>query len=164
MPHTNYDYINIRPFREGQLASASPKLSRSDLNETGGLIPWGRVIVLDGTTKKPRLPSATGQTVLGISWLVQIYENELNGNSDSGVPNGSMFDYVAQAEIAVFVEETIVVGDPVYFRHTANGAGKAIVGRFRNDADTNTCDLFPNSRWIQGATAGNLAVLAINLP
>ena len=162
MPQTNYDYISIRPFREGQLASSVPKLSRSALNETGGIIPYGRVIVLDGG--KPALPSETGQEVIGISWLVQIYENQLDSNSDSGYPDNVMFDYLAQGEIAVYVEEDVAVGDAVYFRHTANGAGKNIIGRFRNDADTDTCDLFPNARWIQGATAGNLAVLAINLP
>lgn len=164
MPQTNYDYISVRPFREGQLASATPKVSRGILNETGAIIPFGRVITLDGTTRKAQLPSATGQTVLGISWLVQIYENELNANSDSGFPDGVMFDYLVQGEIAVYVEEDIALGDPVYFRHTANGAGKAIVGRFRNDADTNTCDLLANARWVQGASANGLAVLAINLP
>lgn len=162
MPHTNYDYISIAPYREGQIASAYPTAKRTGLNNTGALIPFGRVVVADTDEGDVKLPDATGQLLLGITFIEQLYEQDGTA-TDSGFPDKRQLDYLTKGDIGVYVEEAVAITDGVYFRHTANGAGKDVIGRFRTDSDTATCDQIVNARWVKGAGAGEIAVLNIDL-
>lgn len=56
-------------------------------------------------------------------------------------------------EIWVATEEAVSDRDPVYCRIAA-GAGGSVLGAFRNDADTASCILIPNARFVRNATAG----------
>jgi len=65
--------------------------------------------------------------------------------------------------IWVLAEVAISVGDPVYLRHTAGGAGQ-VPGRFRNTADTAKADQITQARWLSETTGTDqLAMLEINL-
>lgn len=48
---------------------------------------------------------------------------------------GDQTTYLKKGPMTVLTEEAVSDGDPVYVRHTANGAGKLQLGACRNDAD-----------------------------
>ena len=55
--------------------------------------------------------------------------------------------------VAVFTEEAVSDGDYVYVRISA-GAGGSVLGAYRNDADTASCVLVPNARFVRDAASG----------
>jgi hypothetical protein len=67
--------------------------------------------------------------------------------------DGDQVPMVEQGGIWVFTEEAVVDGDPVYVR-IASGAGGSQIGAFRNDADTASCVLVPDARFVRNASAG----------
>lgn len=103
----------------------------------------------------------------GIALRIQ---NKQNLYSNTGSAGGSPY-YVGDAvatlrrgRVWVTVENTVTSDSPVYWRFKANG-GNTQVGSFRSDSDSSSCVLIPSSQasWIIGATAGNLAVLDIQI-
>jgi len=145
MPNTNYDFISDAVGFEGGRASNRLIVTRSGYNNTGAVIPYGRPVVWSGNNREVELPSQAEQTIVGITLLARQYEDELDANGDSGFPDKESVLFMTEGDILVRVETDISFNDPVYFRHTANGAGKNVIGRFRNDADTATADLLPNA-------------------
>lgn len=165
MVQTDYGYISDIPYYEGQLATAWHKNTSHYVNAGTVVIPFGRVVVKGVGDRDAVLPSGPGQIVLGITVSSQTYEQAFDANGDIGFPIDREMDVLEEGDIAVVVEEAVVPGDAVYFRHTANGAGKNVISRFRNDADANTCDQLTGVRWIKSASgAGAIAVLRINRP
>lgn len=177
MPNLNYNYITDIKGLEGQIITNRTRIRRTGYNKSGVIIPFGRPVVYAGNNINMELPSATEQTIIGITYLDRIFEDAVDANDDSGVPNNKHFGYLTSGDIFVRTEVDIAHNDPVYFRHTANGVGKSVIGRFRNDADLDddtdpTCDLLPNARFlpvyenIDGAViakAGELVILSLNL-
>ena len=53
--------------------------------------------------------------------------------------------------------QTIVLGDPVYCRHTSDGGSNTQLGRFRKDADSGRARLVKGARWLRGAASGAVA-------
>jgi hypothetical protein len=86
-------------------------------------------------------------------------------DTTEGLLVDAMGDVVRKGRIWVRIEETVVVGDAVFYRFAAGGGGTAL-GRFRNDADTATCAALPGATWIKGGTValGAIALLEVNLP
>lgn len=172
MPNLNYNYITDVKGLEGQLVTNRMRTRRTGYNKSGVVIPFGRPVVYAGNNINMELPSATGQVIIGITYLDRIFEDAVDANGDSGIPNNKHFSYLTKGDIFVRTEVDIAHNDPVYFRHTANGVGKSVIGRFRNSADTATCDLLPNARFLpiyentNGAViakAGELVILSLNL-
>jgi hypothetical protein len=77
---------------------------------------------------------------------------------------GDPIPVLTRGRVWVTVENTVTSDSPVYWRVTAT-VGNPTLGLFRSDSDGGNAVLLPstNVRWIVGATAGNLAVLDINL-
>jgi hypothetical protein len=172
MPNLRYDFISDRIGYEGQIATNRPTITRSGFNRTGIVLPYGRPVVYSGNNKEVRLPNATGQKVIGISILSRLYEDSVNSQNDSGYPDRESVIWLKEGDIFVRVETDINYGDIPYFRHTINGAGKDVIGRFRDSADTGTCDLLPNCDFFPLferydstiiAKAGELIGLSVNL-
>lgn len=96
-------------------------------------VGFGRAVVYDsangsGTAK---LPSASGQMFLGIS----IDDSRHAVDQSGGTRYITGDDMLVARKDIVWVEpeQTVVPGDPVYFRHTAKGL--SLPGGFRKDAD-----------------------------
>lgn len=159
---TNFGLTIEQPLFEGQIYSAKRFDADSLANSLGAVFPFGRVIV-ETTEGQAALPSATGQNVVGIHGATFVNEQIKDSNGDSGVPSNQPVTNVSRGQVSVYFEEAVGVGDPVFFRHTAGGGG-SIVGRFRNDADTATCDQISAARVVVGTTAAGLGVIEINLP
>lgn len=63
----------------------------------------------------------------------------------------------------VTVEEDVSAQDAVYVRY-ATGGGGSQKGAFRKSADTSTAAAVTGARYLTSASAGGLALVAINLP
>lgn len=164
MPNTYYGNLIDVSLYEGQVYSTVSKTIRTRLNSGNAVIPFGRALVQGTNADEALLPSGGSGVFVGIAVLTQAYEVVKDSSGDVGYPADVAMDVLDQGDIVVYVEEAVAPGDAVYFRHTANGAGKAIVGRFRNDADTATCTQVTNARWISKTAGAGLAILNINLP
>lgn len=171
MPNTNYSYISDKVGYEGMRASNRLITTRSGYNATGVVLPFGRPVRFTGNNREVALPSATGQNIVGITLLSRQYEDALDAQNHSGYPTNESVVFLIEGDILVRVEEDINFNDPVYFRHTVNGVNN-VIGRFRNDADTATCDLLPGASYFpifdrvdSGviARAGELIGLSIRL-
>lgn len=158
---------------EGSLGSASICDTSSVYADKDHLIvhPFGSAIVWSTANDRHELPSATGQVLKGIVLRNDINEYAADGDSRQGYPAGEPFVLLKQGLIYVFMESAYTNGSPVYFRHTVNGAGKDVLGRWRTDADSGNCDLVRSAevRFEDGiippyGEAGTFAPVYFNLP
>jgi hypothetical protein len=100
------------------------------------------------------LPSATGFAFAGVAVFEHAQENRLLLGED-GIPAQQAISLMLKGYVGLEVEETVVPGDPVFLRHTANANGSP--GGWRMSADTATADQITGARWVTGAAAGELA-------
>lgn len=109
-------------------------------------------------------PTALLLTVLGITLFQHTDSSDLDNDdiyaADSVVP------YRRRGLVWVQVEETVAVGDQVFFRHANAGAGEAL-GAFRNDNDGGDATALTIAaaglagRWVTGGTAATAALLEV---
>jgi len=79
-----------------------------------------------------KLPASSGDVITGVTMAVPLTQPDANG--DRKTPVTGVCSVMRSGPIWVEVEQTVAKGDPVYVRHTANGAGKD-PGQFRKDSD-----------------------------
>lgn len=65
--------------------------------------------------------------------------------------DGELVPCMVTGGIVVQIEEDVSDGDPVYVR-VASGAGGSLLGKFRNDADTASCIIIPQARFVRDGT------------
>ena len=140
MPFTDYGYYSNAPVPyEGSIASSGVLEVRALRNILSTPLAYGRAVVhsvLSGANDNDaQLPTATGQLLLGISKFVGIDSYFVDAQGNVGIRPNAAFDAIWKGNIGVFVETAVALDDPVYFRHTPNGANVAL-GRFRNTADS----------------------------
>jgi len=157
------------PLREMVIAQAGmmaepfgPEDVRSVVN-TGGKLFFGRMAVVNTTNEGLAAhPSAASQRPLGVVMHSHATVSKEDG-LDAGYAQRETANVLRKGYIWVVIEETIAIGDSVFFRHTASG-GNTKLGAFRNDADTATCDQVTNARWVKGGSAAEgLALLELTL-
>lgn len=119
------------------------------------------VVTLGASQATATTVASSNDKFVGISVATQAIEQNLAG--DAFYAEKSAVSVLTRGRIYVLAEQDVAVGDPVYLRHTANGAGKD-KGQFRKDSDTNKAYLLAGARFIRGASAGSVAVVEINLP
>lgn len=141
-----------------------PEDVRSVVNPSGKLYFGRAAVVVNSNEGLSAHPSAASQVVLGIVAHSHATESKQDGDEPNYAAKETA-NVLRKGYIWVQIEETIAIGDAVFFRHTANGVGKLRLGAFRNDADTATCDQLSGARWVRGGTAAEgIALLEINLP
>ena len=167
MPIFDYEIFQCAGY-EGQIATAQPFMELLGslpevYNADTDIIPFGRVIVTAAATSNDDaiLPSAAGQNILGISYLTENYEKDANG--DPGYPLLCPVGYIRHGDIYVIPETAIVLGDPVFYRHTDEVAPATYDarGRMRNDASGGNADALPNARWLRASAAGEINIIRI---
>ena len=164
MPMTDYSTYPDR-FVAGQVANTGCCERRTRLNVSGDVIGFGCAVVQSPTVEDGALlPSSTNTNILGVAERKYMHENAyFSAAQYLGYPDDVDFNIVREGDVVVYVEEAISLGDAVYCRHTANGAGKLYKGQFRNDADTSNCFQITNAKWLTATTGAGLAVLSLNL-
>ena len=135
-----------------------------------GNLPFGvavaldvpRFSALDPQTIPIRLPNAAGDRLMGIVRHTQFYES--SGLSTAAVyPAGMTVNVAKKGHFWVVPEATVVAGDPVFARITANG-GLTQLGALRADADSANAIVMGGARFLSSGAAGAFVVLELNLP
>lgn len=156
---------------EGQIASLQnythiKGIQDGIVNSQASVLPFGRFVIEkpSGEAGEIQLPSATGQTLIGVVPFQDRFEKDIDGNS--GIPAGQTAGVMVKGIVWVRAEDAMSRGADVYVRHTANvtpGTFEAI-GRIRSDADTANADAVTNVKLLDNVVAGGLARLELDLP
>lgn len=144
---------------EGGIADFNPTDIISKACEDAN-IPFGRLVVRGTADSQCALPSATGDSPLGITLFTHKEQNV------DGTTTYNQYDAVNVARKGVvFVkpETAVSAGDAVYFRHTA-GAGDLTVGRFTDSAAVANADLLVGAVYDSDRDSDGFAKVSINLP
>lgn len=113
-----------------------------------------------------KLPTSSGECAKGLGIAPAFPAN------DSRFPSGGTPGVTYQigdtveaviGQAWVTVEEAVNAQDAVYVRYDT-GSGGSQKGAFRKSADTSTAAAVTGARYLTSASAGGLALVAINLP
>ena len=139
-------------------------LADADANMTSAT---GTASVAAGATgsKGVALPSTNGQALVGV--LERIATNVDPSLASTGSPYGSAapnqdVTVIYRGEVVVEVDEAVKAGETAYYRF-ASGTG-TVLGQWRNDADTGTCERVDQAKFVSATSGAGLAVLSLNLP
>jgi hypothetical protein len=149
----------------GQLHTAIVNGSNvTGYNTSGVVLTAGFGAVWTGTGREVSLPSGAGNFA-GVLTIPTV-EYRASYSIDAGSRFGWPDDYGVALAItdvyAVYVDDTVAVGDPVYLNHTASSS---VVGAFRNDANSSNAQLISGARFLSAATGtdSTLALALVNL-
>jgi hypothetical protein len=161
MPQLTYNNAPAKGFA-GQIADLGPRYVVSRLNgEASANLPFGIGVQKGATDSECLLPSATGQLIEGVT-VRETYIDSSSLATNGAIAPDAMAAIMKKGAIYVLPEQNVVKGDPVYCRHTVNGA--LTPGRFRKDADTAKADLLAGAMWGESGSADQPTKLILNLP
>lgn len=146
---------------EGQKANLGLANIKSKVAQDSD-IPFGRAVVRGTADNQAKLPTAGSQGFLGVTEMTTAWsENASNLHLYSENREMNILDF---GEIWVYTEQSVVPGDAVYFRHTADTAPLDILGRFRKDASGSDAELVVGASFETTTAAGGLAKLKMDAP
>lgn len=125
-------------------------------------IAFGRAVVRGTGDDQAKLPTGASQGFLGITELTSAWSigsdnlHEYSENREMNIINFG--------EIWIYTEQSVVPGDAVYFRHTADIAPLNVIGRFRKDASGGDAELIVGASFESTAAAGEIAKINLNTP
>lgn len=164
MAITTYQDISEAGLIAGQLHTAITNgSSLTGYNTSGGVLAAGLGAVWTGTGREVGLPSGAG-SYAGLIILPTV-EYRAGYSIDAGGRFGVPDDYEVALTItdifAVWVDDTVAVGDDVYLNHTAS---TSFVGAYRNDANSSNAQLITKAKFMSAAvgTSSALAVALVN--
>ncbi|NEZ65527.1 hypothetical protein D0962_22645 [Leptolyngbyaceae cyanobacterium CCMR0082] len=166
MSITTYTDVQDAGLLPGQIYSEELAASiRTGYNADTVVLPAGFGCVKGTNQGEVILPSGAG-TFMGIIKLPFSLEKRTGYSLDTagrfGYPVNYETAYVNQGVIAVYVDDTVAEGNPVYLNHTAS---TSVVGAFRNDANTANAQLVDGAKFLSGAvgTASSLAIALVSI-
>ena len=125
-------------------------------------VPFGRAVVRGTADNQAKLPTATGQGLVGITEMTTAWsENASDLHLYSENREMNIIDF---GEVWVYTEQSVVPGDAVYFRHTADTAPLDVIGRFRKDASGGDADLIVGASFETTTAAGGIAKVKMDAP
>lgn len=120
----------------------------------------GRPVVRGTADTQCLLPSGAADEFLGVTVFQQpVEDDDLAAVLTFSV--GEPVGVLQKGRIWVRVEEAVVAGDPVFWRHTTSGP--LVPGGWRNDADTATAVQVAGARFLTDAAIDTLALLSLNV-
>ena len=159
---------------EGMLADLQAYVSRSYRNETGAVIPFGHLLIQNGSgtvdASGKLLAGASATDVIGVA----IDSNTFTIDADAKTADGRV-GYKAKATmnvmtsgvIYVFSAHAIAMGDAVRVFHTASASASSNggrVGRYGKTAEAGkTFEITAGARWLSSCAAGGIAQLEIDV-
>lgn len=169
MPFGDYSDIQDKGLVAGQQFKATVCATPvSMINGGATVIAAGFGVVYGATRQEVTLPSGAG-SFAGIAALPHTVEVRGAGFEGASLDDGGRFGYPVDYEVAVasadmwavWVDDTVAQGDPVYLNHTAS---TSVVGAFRNDANTAAAQLIDNAVFVTAATGtpGALAIAVVH--
>ena len=159
---TSTDYLSAHiAGYEGQPADMGLKNIISKTAE-GSNIEFGRAVVRGTADDQAVLPSSTGQAFVGVTAMTTAGVADADG--DLFYERYATMNVQDQGEIYVYTEQSVVPGDAVWFRHTADTAPLDEVGRFRKDTSGGDADQIVGATFESTTAAGGVARIRINSP
>ena len=174
--------LSLTNGHEGLIADLQAYVSRSYTNESSAVIPYGHAVIIDGSATSglgAKLPAGASATaVLGIAADSNVFENvsgsyeptPTNKTSDGriGYPEKQMVNVLSKGVIWVYAVHAVALGDAVRLFHTDSASAssnKGYKGRFGKTAEAGkTFEVTAGARWLSAASAGNIALLEIDIP
>lgn len=149
----------------GQLGATSAPNIMSLKNVDSVSIPFGYAVIFDraapASDYSATLPAAETDIVAGIVIRSHAYEHD-DGLDSTGVEAGHFMNVLRKGRVLVVAEDAVAVGDPLWVRCTAGGAGEVVGGLTNADDGTETIDCSAYGKWLTSASAGELAWLEVN--
>jgi len=153
-------------FYQGQIAQGAPWEMVSKVNGFNGVVTFGKGLVRGSADDIATLPSATGQTFVGVAAAINSIEKKAGYSIDAdgkmGFPLKFVMSVAISGVIAVPIDSDCAQGAPVYLIHTAS-AGQA-VGHFRKNANTDKADLVPGAVFETTLAAAGIGLIRLNWP
>ena len=118
-----------------------------------GVVPVGIAVTRGALDTGVIVPSGTG-TFRGVS--VRSLDLEANAATAIEYVDGNEVAILTRGTIFVEANETVAVGEPVFFQHTGTG-----IGNFRNDADTAQADQIVGAEFLDAGLVGELVRIRI---
>jgi len=157
---TSYLAEQVAAF-EGQRSDLGLINITSKVAEDGD-IPFGRAVVRGTADNQAKLPTTGSQAFMGITEMTTAWsENASNLHLYERYREMNIIDF---GLVWVYTEQSVVPGDAVYFRHTADTAPLDVVGRFRKDASGADADLIVGASFESTTAAGGIALVNLNTP
>jgi hypothetical protein len=174
--------LELTAGHEGLIADLQAYVSRSYTNESSAVIPYGHAVINDSSATSglgAKLPAGASATaVLGIAADSNVFENvsgsyeptPTNKTSDGriGYPEKQMVNVLSKGVIWVYAVHAVALGDAVRLFHTDSASAssnKGYKGRFGKTAEAGkTFEVTAGARWLSAASAGNIALLEIDIP
>lgn len=159
MPQTSYSIAPAAAFR-GLPYDISPSTKRTARVNAGAAQPFGVFVKVGGASAAQEgdvtALAAAGDKIAGV--LHHTHDIRQDPSTTAlvagvDVPDLSIVPLMESGKIYVLIEQDVAEGDPVYTRHTANGAGKLQVGACRKDIDTDKAILVKGAKFIGAGTA-----------
>lgn len=162
----SYNDLTSYPLYEGKVATYEPPIILTAANKSGAIVAFGKGLTRGSADNQVRIPTATGQTFMGIAVETNTIEKRAGYSIDSNNKMGWPVDYdlsfIRRGIIVVPVDSDCVQGGAVYVIHTASTGQTP--GHFRKDANTDKADLVPNAVFWKTLTAAGIGLIRINLP
>jgi hypothetical protein len=125
---------------------------------TNATIGFGLAIAQSTNDGECRRLAAVTDKVIGVSVFTH---GDLVNNSVDGYPVQSAVSVLRRGVVAVKVEVNVAAEDNVFVRAVV--AGTEVAGAFRNAVDSTDCIAMPGCKFLTSATAGNIALVSIDL-
>ena len=139
-----YRFSSIEPLANGTLEA--------------GVVVTGTVNAL-GVMRVAK-PTATGTRILGVSVLnfqrILTWDNTLSAFKYA---DGDMVTLIEEGDVVMYAEVAVDPGDPVWFRHTADG-GLTRIGALGKATGTGK-DLLPGAKFLDKTSAPGLVRLSL---
>lgn len=172
---------------EGMLADLQAYVSRSYRNQTGGAIPFGRLVATDSTPSSNdayavkladaadgivgiTIDSLTFEAVEGKNsaytgnptWL----RTDAEGNEHVGYPDKQTLNVMSKGVIWVYTVEAVALGDDVraFITDDSGSTSGADIGRFGTTASAGVTVAITAARWLSETDGAGLALLELDIP
>lgn len=145
----------------GQIANARPHDISTHITEGAGI--FAGLYVVAGTNEDDAAVPTAAFTTGGLG--IVHYSDTIEASSDvQSYGDNEAIGVVRRGCVLVAYElDTVPTPNtPAFARHTANGAGKIVLGAIRADADTSNASAIPGGMFRQVFTSAGLAVLELS--
>lgn len=172
---------------EGMLADLQAYVSRSYVNQSGGALPFGRLLQIDNTptTNDVYAVELAGgvANIVGIAIDCYTFEGveaanthyigeptwirtDAEGEKHVGYPNQQVLNVMSKGVIWVHTVEAIALGDDVraYIADYSGTTSTADQGRFGKSAVASNTVKITGARWLSETSAAGIALLELDIP
>ncbi len=139
-------------------AEANLTLTNDVAYVANATIGFGLAVALGANENECKRPSSIADKIVGVAVFTHA---DMINNGVAGYKEQSAVSVIRRGVIIVRPEVTVAAEDPVYVRAVIAGSERA--GAFRNAVDSTDCIAMPGCRFLTAATAGNLALVSVDL-